>query len=277
MNRLKSLAYITLALCSIWLRPTLAQGKGGEPESWLRGISERLHQAKTKDLEPVRILHVGDSHVKGDAFTAPIGIKLTQSYGERCTYQSIGINGSTYQTWLAENNLKRIVDIKPDLLIISLGTNDSYSTRFSPEVMRSNMLAFHTELRKHLPKLSIIYTTPPANYLRQSKRVVRGTIKRKNGKRRTLYRYTTTHTFNEQTERARQLIREVAEQQGTPCIDLNSYIGSKTEAIDWLKQGLMHQDHVHYTPAGYNKQGQWVADELLKILTLPNTGAEVND
>lgn len=277
MNSIHKLSYITLALYWILCYPLKAESKKTEREHSIKHIAERLHQPLAKGMQPIRIMHVGDSHVKGGAFTSVIASVLTKAYSERCTYQSLGINGATYQTWLAEKNINQIIETKPDLLIVSLGTNDCYSRRFDPEVMRSHMLSLYTQLQKHLPQMCIIYTTPPANYLRQSKRVVRGTTRRKNGKRRTIYRYTRTHSFNEQTEKACRLIQEVAQDQAMLCINLNKYIGTKSEAISWLKQGLMHQDHVHYTPTGYSMQGQWVADELLKILEAYRLDTEGND
>lgn len=277
MNRINTLRYLALMLFCLWCYPLHAEALKTERDHSIKSIADRLHHPQAKDSQPVRIMHIGDSHVKGGSFAEAIGSKLAQVYGERCTYQSVGINGATYQTWLAEKNINQIVSAKPDLLIISLGTNDSYSTRFSPEVMHDNMLALYAELQKHLPKLCIVYTTPPANYLHQSKRVVRGTVRRKNGKRRTTYRYAITYTFNEQTDRARKLIQKVAQEQAMHSIDLNSYIGNKAQAISWLKQGLMHQDHVHYTAAGYSKQGQWLADELLKTLEAHSLDTESND
>lgn len=264
MSHKIKLAILALTLlCTMGLSSKDRSETVGKISPW-RHLAERLITSGSDSL-PIRILHIGDSHVRSRGFSMGIDSSLASVYRGRYTLESSGINGSTYQTWLSETNIKKIVTAKPDLLIVSLGTNDSYSRRFDPSTMSSNMEAFYAEVRKHLPQVGIVCTTPPASYLRQSRRIARKTTKG-NRKRRSAYRYNTSYHFNDQTQSARKLIMSMSKTLEIECIDLNSYIGTEHEASRWLKQGLMHSDHVHYTVPGYTRHGQWVGQELIKLI-----------
>lgn len=214
---------------------------------------------KTVDLSEkgITILHLGDSHMSGGYFTKPIEQKLVAQYGDKIHFDRIGVPGATFLTFTKEKYMERIKAYSPDLIIISLGTNDSYTYRFSESKMQENIEDFFGLLRDYVMDVPIVLTTPPLSYLRHSVR-----RSRKKGRRR----YRTTYEFNNNTSKASLLIRTYAKEHGMACYDLTSAMGGKAEAEQWLRRGLMNPDHVHYTVAGYTRHGEMVAEALLRSI-----------
>lgn len=211
--------------------------------------------------KPFNVLHIGDSHIKYGFVTAPIATALKRRYGQGIEVEHWGINGATFQTYGVQEEIERILAARPQLLIVSLGTNDSYTSRFSPEEMRANMQAFFSLLNKKMPQLPIVMTTPPPSYLAATRRTSTYTG-RGNAKRR-IYQSSKSYTFNKHTVSAARTMKYFAQTEGYTLIDLNVLIGSESIAKQWLEWGWMHQDRVHYTIDGYTKQGELIAEILI--------------
>ena len=154
----------------------------------------------------------------------------------------------------------QIKAVEPDLVNISLGTNDSYCFKFSETEMWGNMETFFGMLRQTLEDVPFVLTTPPPSYLRRSVKVAG---KNRKGSKRRRNRYRTTYHFNDNTEKASRLIRSYTVEHGMACFDLSAAMGGEAETRQWLRSGLMHTDHIHYTVGGYTRHGGLVADALL--------------
>lgn len=216
---------------------------------------------------PVRILHIGDSHITNGFTTAPIQSQMDRLYGDAVSVSHRGINGATFLTYNTDEEIERILQEKPDLLIISLGTNDSYTFKFSPDCLRENMNTFLSLLFQKMPDLPVVLTSPPPNFLRLSKRVAKA--KRKRGKRR--YRSITSYTYNSNTVIAANLMSELAVSYDCAYIDLYATIGDEQEAKLWLDRGWMYRDRTHYTIEGYAKHGEIIASALVQMIEEQNT------
>lgn len=266
--------FITRLLLSVLLlgsRAGLGGYAGGTAPSatlWLQPHNyDKVWQAirtSRKEAKPFKIVHIGDSHIKHGFVTAPIAQALGQRYGAGVEVEHWGINGATFQTYGVQEEIDRIVAAAPQLLIISLGTNDSYTPRFSPEELRANMQALFSLLRKSLPQLPIVLTTPPPCYLATSRRV--STFTGKGRSKRRVYQSTKSYTFNRHTASASRTMKYVAQSEGCALIDLNASIGSEATAAQWLSKGWMHQDRVHYTVAGYTQQGEIIVGVLIDAI-----------
>lgn len=217
-----------------------------------------------KEGKPFKVLHIGDSHIKYGFVTAPITAALQGKYGQGVEVEHWGINGATFETYGVQEEMERIVAARPQLLIVSLGTNDSYTPRFSPEEMRANMQAFFSLLTKSLPGLPIILTTPPPCYLVTTRRV--STYTGRGRARRRVYQSSKSYAFNRHTSSAARTMTYLAQAEGYALLDLNASIGSETTAKKWLELGLMHQDRVHYSVAGYTKQGEIISEMLINLI-----------
>lgn len=211
------------------------------------------------------ILHLGDSHIKPGYASRPIRDELESKYGDKINFTHYGVNGASFVSFTKPNNIANIVAKTPDIVIISLGTNDSYSNRFNAENFKYEVQRFIKTLQQSLPNVKLIFTTPPASYLRQANRSVIG-HRGKGRRRRPIYSSTTSYTFNKHTTSASDVIKNVAKTHGYAFIDLNSAIGKIDQAEEWIDYGLMSKDRVHYTTEGYKAHGTYIASQVAEII-----------
>lgn len=230
-----------------------------EPEGYLDQVWQHIRVADS-NKKTVTILHLGDSHLSGGYFTRSMSAKLAAQYGDKVRFERIGVPGASYSTFSQDKYMQQIKAVEPDLVIISLGTNDSYCFKFSETEMWGNMETFFGMLRQTLEDVPFVLTTPPPSYLRRSVKVAG---KNRKGSKRRKNRYRTTYHFNDNTEKASRLIRSYTVEHGMACFDLSAAMGGEAETRQWLRSGLMHTDHIHYTVGGYTRHGGLVADALL--------------
>lgn len=152
-------------------------------------------------------------------------------------YHSIGVNGAMFVNYTDENYVRQLALLNPSLLIISLGTNETFGRRFNRSEFMGQIEAFVSLVKKQMPHTAILLTTPPECY----KRV---TVNKKR-----------TYVRNENTERAAKAIRDVADREGLACWDLFAATGGKNSSAEWRRKGLMGRDRVHFTKEGYQEQG----------------------
>lgn len=199
-----------------------------------------------------RIIHVGDSHVRGHIFPQTAGDKLREAF-RLISYEDIGINGATFVTFTNIEFITQLVSLKPDLLIFSFGTNESHSRKYNAWMHRSQMDTFITLLRSQLPHVPILITTPPGSYDSHLQRI-------KNKKRRR-----SVYTINPRTEVAAKTLSEYASEHNLALWDLYNIGGGKQRACkNWTTSRLMRPDHVHYLPEGYILQGNLLGDAMIK-------------
>lgn len=152
-------------------------------------------------------------------------------------YHSIGVNGAMFVNYTDESYVRQLALLNPSLLIISLGTNETFGRRFTGSEFAGQIETFISLVKKQMPHTAILLTTPPECY----KRV---TVNKKR-----------TYVRNENTERAAKAIVEVAQREGLACWDLFAATGGKSSSAKWHKAGLMGRDRIHFTKEGYQEQG----------------------
>lgn len=269
---LLKLSLILLMLLSPTLPKLYAQQTELYPHEYWQGYREQLTRASLG--RHLVILHLGDSHLSGGFLTAPMADELLRIWGEeRIRIERIGVPGATFGTFSATKYLECIQAINPDIVIISLGTNDSYTNTFNPEHMQEQMSQLIKQLRNLAPEARILLTTPPFAYLKQriltdNKYTKRGRCKSSNSPK---------YKFNPNTRRASELIQRFAKAQGIDCYDLYTAIAqgnAQASAERWLKQGLISEDRVHYTTEGYTLLGQLIEGAISRRLapTVQMTG-----
>ena len=121
---------------------------------------------------PVRIVHIGDSHVRGHVFPYIMRKALEADFGSEAvvdqpvTYRSsglaqetgvsgivyhiMGINGATCASFSTPENLHAVAGLDPDLIIVSFGTNEAHGRNYSAEEHRRQLTSFFTELKNPL-------------------------------------------------------------------------------------------------------------------------------
>lgn len=159
------------------------------------------------------------------------------------TYSGIGVNGaksSDYNKFpLFFEQLKAL---QPDLIIISLGTNESFDKQTADQYF-SQLDQMITTIKAKTPLATILVTTPPPSVLHR--------------------KY--TNTFIEDYA---QKIKSSAHETGYAVWDLFEVFGGNKNIFKNAAKGLMARDKVHYSKAGYEKQADLFFEAFLKSYEL---------
>lgn len=214
----------------------------------LSPLLERLRLLKEGIADDtVRVVHIGDSHVRGHIYPQAAGARLQETFGA-ISYMDKGVNGATCLTFTHPDRIADIVALKPELLILSFGTNESHNKRYIANVHYQQMNELIVLLRDSLPHVPILLTTPPGSYesFRQARR------------RR-------TYAINPRTATAVGVMRRFATNHQLALWDMYTLVGGSQRACkNWKEAGLMRPDHVHYMPEGYFLQGELLYEALIK-------------
>ena len=197
--------------------------------------------------DTVRIVHIGDSHIRGHIFPRTTGARLTETFGA-ISYTDMGVNGATCLTFTHPDRIAAIAALKPELLILSFGTNESHNRRYNTLLHYRQMDELVRMLRDSLPNVPLLMTTPPGSY----------DSFRKSRRRR-------TYSINPRTAIAVETMRRFADDNGLAVWDMYEAVGGRQRAcLNWQEAKLMRPDHVHYLPEGYVLQGELFYQALLK-------------
>ena len=153
-------------------------------------------------------------------------------------YHSIGVNGAKAEDYNKYPLFfEQLPALTPDLIIISLGTNESFDKMEVAEYM-TQLNTFIENIRIKNPKACILLMTPPPSL-----------FKRK-------YPNTFVAAYAENI-----LIQEVDENYAS--WDMFSELGGLYSVNKNAAKGLMSSDKVHYSVQGYEKQGMLFTEALL--------------
>lgn len=161
-------------------------------------------------------------------------------------YHAVGVNGAMYVNYTEEAYVRQLALLQPSLLIISLGTNETFGRRFTSVEFAGQIRQFVRLVKKHMPSTALLLTTPPECY------------------KRTYVNKKRTYVRNENTHRAAQAIVEVAREEGLACWDLFTVTGGKNSSRKWHSRGWMGRDRVHFTKEGYGEQGTLLYRALMQ-------------
>lgn len=151
----------------------------------------------------------------------------------------IGVNGAMYSSFLgSEHFTEQLASLRPDLVIISLGTNEAYNSRdFDPGRFRETMDSLFTGFRAAGIDAPVMLTTPPAICQPYRK------------KRHTYYRP------NALAETVAGIIRDYAGSNGMALWDWYTIMGGNGSMAKWKAKHLTDRRMVHFTSRGYEIQG----------------------
>lgn len=145
-------------------------------------------------------------------------------------YHSAGVNGAEVRSWLrCELLQKHLSAIQPDLIIISLGTNDAYMKRFNPQAFKYNYRELIERLRAAAPQAAFLLMAPGDNY-----------------------RY--RRYLNRNNARATTVIREIAINQNFAFWNFYEVMGELNSISYWYRAGLTARDRLHFNQRGYYLQ-----------------------
>jgi lysophospholipase L1-like esterase len=155
-------------------------------------------------------------------------------------YHSLGANGAKYKHYLAaEYFIEQSKALKPDLIIISLGTNEAIDHPYSDPKFPEYIEELIKQLQNQNPDAVFMITTPPDSYRKKNKR-------------------------NPGVANIREKLLDYVNESKIASYDLYQATGGKHSADDWKKAALLRDDGIHFTRAGYELQGNMLYDALIK-------------
>jgi lysophospholipase L1-like esterase len=177
------------------------------------------------------------NNVQGGQATV-FGINIS-NFEAGLRYHSIGINGAKYDNYNAASRFaKQVFHLKPDLIIIGLGTNEA-QTVIQKETLKAQITNLVSTLKNETYAPILIYT-PADSYLRGA--------------------------ANPNLVTVAEAINEVVVEQNLAIWDLYKISGARGSALQWRTFGLLSKDGIHYTKKGYYTQAELLYDALLKLL-----------
>ena len=203
---------------------------------------EKIKQVKRKKSNAIlRVLHVGDSHIRGHILPRTAGDSLQLAVG-RLTYTDMGINGATCETFSTPENIDEIRAERPDLLILSFGTNESHNRGYNPIRHYQQMDTFIRMLRTAMPGVPILMTTPPGAFQGRW-----------------------SNSPNPRNAVAVQTIHRFAHDTGLAVWDMYTIVGGARRAsLNWRNAKMIRPDGVHFTVEGYTLQGMLLYQAIVK-------------
>jgi lysophospholipase L1-like esterase len=154
-------------------------------------------------------------------------------------YHSVGINGAEVGSFLRSPHLEaQLAVLQPDLVIVSLGTNDAFPTAFDPVAFKRGYGTLIQRIRRAAPRASLLLTAPGDCY--------RGR------------KYPNLNN----AKATRQLL-ELAEETGSGAWNFYEVMGGLRSIGKWYASGLAAADKVHLTRKGYELQGTLLYEALI--------------
>lgn len=153
-------------------------------------------------------------------------------------YHNIGVNGAKYSDYNKYPMFfEQLKGLQPDLIIVSLGTNESYG-KITPLEYLKQVQDFLLKVRTQNPETDVLVITPPPSFLPHHK----------------------LNTFVD--EYAKSLV-SYATLGNYAVWDLFQTLGGMHGVSKIYGKGLMSPDRVHYTTNGYQLQGSMLSNVLL--------------
>ena len=156
-------------------------------------------------------------------------------------YHSIGINGASIPSFLRcqlfEEQLKAL---QVDWVVLSLGTNDAYHTKFDSSIYYANYDTLIQRILQANPKTAIIITVPNDDYYHK--------------------RYP-----NPFTQKQEEVIYRLAKKYNAGVWNLYKIMGGFNSSQIWFDNGLMRYDRIHFTHHGYILKGDLYFNALLRM------------
>lgn len=140
----------------------------------------------------------------------------------------LGANGATSVSFLRCSHLvPQLSTLNSDLVILSLGVNDTQADGFEKNVYLEHYDSLITFVKKANPNTAIILTTTTDNYIMKK-------------------------TSNKRTIPAREAMFELMEKHSNVAVwDLFTLMGGYKSMPKWFEAGLAAKDKVHFTSKGY--------------------------
>lgn len=155
-------------------------------------------------------------------------------------YNSIGVNGARYEHFhKALLFAEQTAVLKPDLIIVSLGTNEALYYPYLDKQFPSQIHNLITAMATHNPEARFILVTPQESFRKRNLQ-------------------------NPGIATVRDSIIRYAVDNGLSFYDQYQVTGGSGSAHVWRKNGLLRNDGIHLTKEGYELLGNLFLEALMK-------------
>lgn len=158
-----------------------------------------------------------------------------------------GVNGASVPSYLRCADFERDLRlIRPDLVILAIGTNDAIEIEFNPAEFKRNYNRLIDIIHRVNPDCALLFVTNNDCYRRQK------------GRRRS------TYEVNSNSPAAIQAFMELAEAHHAGVWNLYDIMGGLRSMQAWENAGLAKQDKIHFTKEGYELVGDMMYNALME-------------
>jgi lysophospholipase L1-like esterase len=187
-----------------------------------------------------------------DGISSTIYGALLESNDSGIIVNSIGVNGAEYKHYLKSKTFfQQLNSLKPDLIILSLGTNEAYNaSMFEPTEFSNCLDSFFIILKSSLPKTSIIITAAPA---------VQSKIKLPKSRHYLFHENKNIQIVNE-------ILKLQAEKHQFGFWNFYVVMGGQNSMKKWANAGLTDSKMIHFSKRGYLMQGKLLSNAILKAI-----------
>ena len=228
----------------------------------LDSFYQRLYELKKTKKGLVTIVHIGDSHLQSDNLTGVVRKGLQDFFGDAgkavpfsknlsvtngiqskdssgVLYHSIGINSARFETFNQSVSFwQNLAAVKPDLFIISLGTNEAQTNNYDEKDFLKEVGRMLENLKKANPAASILITTTADNF--------------KNG------------NPNRELWNINLSLFSYCTANNIPVWDMYRVTNGFGSAWNWRRKGMLNADGIHFTAKAYKIQGELLYNALAK-------------
>lgn len=190
--------------------------------------------------EMVNTLYLKGEKNKNTQSEATIYGLILENYNQSgVLYHMIGVNGARFEHYnKSEYFMQQLQVLRPDLIIISLGTNETMGNYFNTSAFFQEMDELIHSIEQYMPHANILITTPP-DALRARQ-------------------YPNKHIAT-----ARDIILKYSLTNDLACWNFYDVMGGNGSIQNWYRHGLAQGDRLHLTKAGYELQGSLLYDALI--------------
>lgn len=181
----------------------------------------------------VKVIKTGEQQWRATIF----GI-LLENGNPGIIYHTVGVNGAQYQNYSeALYFSEQTKALNPDLIIVSLGTNEAYALNFKQDKFYADIQLLYNQLKLKNPNAGFLFVTPACSYRRKKP--------------------------NPRLPLAAKTIIRFATDNNLSSWDLQGATGGDKSAFNWKKNHLLRPDGVHYSRTGYELQGNLFCNAFL--------------
>ncbi|MCD7969646.1 MAG: GDSL-type esterase/lipase family protein [Alistipes sp.] len=164
--------------------------------------------------------------------------------GHGIVYNSIGANSAAFEHFERYSTIPAGGgnQLFPDLIIISLGTNNCYGRNYRSDNLATVVDRFLGAVSENYPGIPVLVTTPRESGQRSGRNYV----------------------ANPNIEDAAKVISRSAEKYNFAFWDLYNAAGGRGIMEKWYEKKLSGRDRIHLTENGYNLVGDMMYDALAK-------------